>query len=110
MEKFGRLLRVEVISNRVFLGMSLIASAQVGPFSKLPWVFQFSLSSVSSNNAAYNQWFVLKLIKKKTKRSGLQQLYEKELKIKTSSFFEEKQQMKQSNIETNQCRVNSAWY
>ena len=48
--------------------------------------------------------------KKKTKRSGLQQLYEKELKIKTSSFFEEKQQMKQSSIETNQCRVNSAWY
>ena len=55
MEKFGRLLRVEVISNRVFLGMSLIASAQVGPFSKLPRVFQFSLSSVPSNNAAYNQ-------------------------------------------------------
>ena len=109
MEKFERLLRVEVISNRDFLGMSLIASAQVGPFSKLAGVFQFSLSSVSSNNAAYNRWFVLKLIKK-TKRSGLQQLYEKELKMKTSSFFEEKQQMKQSSIETNQCRVNSAWY
>ena len=39
MEKFGRLLRVEVISIRDFLGMSLLASAQVGPFSKLPRVF-----------------------------------------------------------------------
>ena len=54
-KNLGDLLRMEVISNRDFLRMSLIASAQVGPFSKLPRVFQFSLSSVSSNNAAYNR-------------------------------------------------------
>ena len=86
MEKFGRFLRVEVISNRVFLGMSLIASAQVGPFSKLPRVFQFSLSSVSSNNAAYNQRFVLKLIKKNQEKRFTTTL-RKGIKDKNVKFF-----------------------